>query len=371
MKLAPFLALIAASITVGGRRVHAFCLLTASPSHLHRRLDVLPSATTLFLSNNKKGHAAGAGDDGDDDEQKKGLSFPKLSRKIALASTILTSSLFLANTEAPASFTTYPVPTLMLPPAAHAVEISSGAFVVQTNIRGTELVDVKTLLTTLIKNRKAVAASLTRVVDAVKTELNTPVWREIQKEVLQIEGDVAADFQVLPPYDITQTLRDLSKGKLNFILNGEIVNVAVDETLGKEQDELVIRVQGFKGVDLSSSKAAGTAPGAGFGGSIADIFVSRWQERLAAVQELWDTDLGLPKIAAGGVDYELTAGPAVVGGLTLTIATAYGASFAYYESQNAAAEAEAEEKRQAIKAKKAAAAAGKEDKEERKDTNVD
>lgn len=267
-----------------------------------------------------------------------------MGHKMALAGTILASSFFSANTEAP---------TFAVPPPAHAVEISSGAFVVQTNVKGTELVDARALLTTLIKNRKAVTASLNRVVDAVKAELSTPVWREIQREVLQIEGDVAADIQISAPYDVTQTLRDLSKGRLNFILNGEIVNLAVDESFGKEQDEVVIRVQGFKGVDLSGATAG--APGAGFGGSIADIFVRRWQERLAAVQELWDADLGLSKVG----DSELTAGPVVVGGLALTVATAYGASYAFYENQNAAAAAEAEEKRRAMKSKKEQAAAGK------------
>ena len=266
---------------------------------------------------------------------------------MALAGTILASSFSSANPEAP---------TIAVPPPAYAVELSSGAFIVQTNVKGTELVDARALLTTLIKNRKAVAASLVRVVDAVKTELSTPVWAEIQREVLQIEGDVAADVRISPPYDVTQTLRDLSKGKLNFILNGEVVNVAVDETLGKEQDELVIRVQGFRGADLSGATAAG-APGAGFGNSVADVFVRRWQERLAAARELWDADLGLPKIG----DYELTAGPTAAGGLALTVATAYGASYAYYESENAAAAAEAEEKRRALKAKKKeqASSAGK------------
>jgi hypothetical protein len=42
-------------------------------------------------------------------------------------------------------------------------------------------------------------------------------------------------------------VKDISAGKLNFLLNGEIVNVSVEPTFSETQDDLVIRVKGFKG----------------------------------------------------------------------------------------------------------------------------
>lgn len=153
-------------------------------------------------------------------------------------------------------------PIVQAVPPANAVELSSGAFSVQAYTGGGGVETLKTtgldstaLFKTLLKNRRELGASIGRLQNALTDELNSPVWTEIKKEVLQIEGDIVSDVKISAPSDWTQTFKDLSQGKLNFILNGEIVNVAVDSSIGKDEDKIVIKIDGVKVgyVDLLSN----------------------------------------------------------------------------------------------------------------------
>jgi hypothetical protein len=272
-----------------------------------------------------------------------------LVTNLAVAATIVATSLT-ATGFMPAS-------PILAPPVANAVEISSGAFSIQTSTSsGQSLfnaeIDTRSLLTTLLKNRKAITASFERVQNAISEELKTPVWKELAKEVLQIEGDVVPDVRFLPPSDWTQTFKDLSQGKINFILNGEIVNIAVDPRFGKEEDELFIRVEGFKGVDLSGLKPTGNP--------IADVYSKRWEQRFSFVSGYWNTPLGVDLPDGTPV----TAGPVTVGGLVFTIAATYASSYAYYTNQQAEEQEKAEALRKAAAAKKAVAAQKKNESEE-------
>jgi hypothetical protein len=147
------------------------------------------------------------------------------------------------------------VSDLAMPPApAHAaVEISRGAFVLETSagvdnqsLRKTQI-DSKSLLKSLFVNRKELSASLGRIQKSIETEFKAPVWVEISKNILNIEGDAVSSIKFVPPRDWQQTVKDFSKGKLNFIYNGEIFNVVAEPNFSEEQDDLVIRVKGFKG----------------------------------------------------------------------------------------------------------------------------
>lgn len=93
--------------------------------------------------------------------------------------------------------------------------------------------------------------------------------------------------------------------------------------------------------------------------SIGDIYIRRWQDRSAFLTNLWDTPL--TKVG----DIEVSAGPAVVGGLTLTIVASYAGAYAYYTAQQAEAAKEAEEKRKVMAERKAAAAAAKKAQEDK------
>lgn len=113
------------------------------------------------------------------------------------------------------------------------------------------------LLQTLLKNRKELGASIGRIQKSIQNELivkdiNTgptaaPIWTEIYQELMSIEGDVVPKVQITPPADIASTVKDLRNGKLNLLVNGEVINVSVEPTFGKDEDDLIIRIQGFKG----------------------------------------------------------------------------------------------------------------------------
>lgn len=113
------------------------------------------------------------------------------------------------------------------------------------------------LLQTLLKNRKELGASIGRIQKSIQNELiakgtNTgptaaPIWTEIYQELMSIEGDVVPKVQITPPADIASTVKDLRNGKLNLLVNGEVINVSVEPNFGKDEDDLIIRIQGYKG----------------------------------------------------------------------------------------------------------------------------
>ena len=204
--------------------------------------------------------------------------------------------------------------------APPAVELSTGAILIQAATKpGQSLikdsVDVKDLLGSLIKNRKALAASVGRVSAVVQEELKAPVWAELSREVLQFEGDVLPDVKVLPPRDIQQTVRDISKGKLNLIFNGEIINLSVDSSSSSAQDEVVIRAKGVKGVSMPS-----------FNEPAAFQARTKLQDQFDGVTQFWYAPLQVGP-------YELNNGDAVVGGSILAVGGTYGVSYAYYVSE--------------------------------------
>jgi hypothetical protein len=175
-------------------------------------------------------------------------SLAKAGTSFAAASTIIASAFISDMAVAPA-------------PALADVEISRGAFILQTattktnndessSIVKTEI-DSKRLVKTLFANRKDLTASIGRIQTAVSKELGSePVWMELQKELLNIEGDLSSAVKITPPADWGQTVKDITSGKVNFLLNGEIFNVNVEPNFSKTQDDLVIRVKGFKGEGL-------------------------------------------------------------------------------------------------------------------------
>jgi hypothetical protein len=147
------------------------------------------------------------------------------------------------------------------PPAYANVELSRGAFVIRTSAdQGDALmktqIDSKSLVKTLFSNRKGLSESLGRIQKSVQQELKEPVWLELQKELMDIEGDVAPTIQFTPPADIQQAVKDFAQGKINLLLNGEIVNIAVEPSFSEEEDDLVIKVKGFKGELLPYQIAA-------------------------------------------------------------------------------------------------------------------
>lgn len=202
-------------------------------------------------------------------------------------------------------------------------------------------VDVKDLLGTAFKNRKALKESVSRIAGVVKEELEGPAWSEIVREVLQTERDVAPSIQVNPPNDVQQLVKDLASGKLNLIVNGELINLSIDEQSTTDTDELVIRAKGIKGVKQITSVQA--------------VAKTRLQEQVEGFDEFWNGEFTLVKVPSSMG--KVTNGLVFGGGTVSLLAAVYALSYAYYVQQQDQAAKEAEEKRQVMAKKKAAAEA--------------
>eukprot|EP00957_Ditylum_brightwellii_P067637 5134143-Ditylum_brightwellii.AAC.1 len=153
--------------------------------------------------------------------------------------------------------------------AADKVELSTGSIIVRTSYAGLPSsdklikaeIDSKSLLTTAFKNRQAIKSSLERIASVAQDEItNRPVWRELAKEVLDIEGDVLPEITVRPPADLKQTITDLSKGRLNLLVNNEVVNLSVEPTFSQDEEELVFRIRGFNGANPNALPIPATPP---------------------------------------------------------------------------------------------------------------
>jgi hypothetical protein len=242
----------------------------------------------------------------------------------------------------------------IMPAHAAEVELSTGAIIVQTSAKDGQSilkaeVDVKDLLGSLIKNRKALKESVGRVTTVVVEELQSPVWTEVGKEFLQFEGDVTPKVTVSPPRDIQQTIADISKGKLNLIVNGEIINLSIDKSSFEGEDELVIRAKGVRGRGLPS-----------FNEPAVTEVRTRLQDQIDAINEFWFSPLPLPaaiqdKLPEGTV---IETGNALLGGSVVAVGGIYAISYAYYisEQEEAAAKAEAQRKVVADRNKRSAEA---------------
>jgi hypothetical protein len=291
------------------------------------------SSSHLSLSNNKK----------NEDEN---LSKKNLVANLALAGTVFATS-----------FTGLVAP---LPAHAGVVELSEGAIIIQTSTKpGQSLlqtrVDAKDLFGTLIKNRKALKESLGRIATAVKEELNTPAWQDLGRLVLQIEDDVAPEIRVGAPRDIQQTVKDIAQGKLNLIVNGEIINLSIDATSSAaEGDEVVLRAKGVKG-NLAMPMLQEP--------EIQAAVRTRLQDQIDTFRAFWNQEIELPRVFQEEVPEgtKITMGDAITSGSILGIGSLYGISYAYYLSQQeeAAANAEAQRKMVAERKKKAAEIAAK------------
>jgi len=250
---------------------------------------------------------------------------------LALAGTIFASSMVLATPE---------------PTFAAGYEISTGAVVINTSAKpGQSLlkaeVDAKDLFTTVFKNRKGLKQSVERIANVVKEELQGPAWAEIVRQLLQTERDVAPEIKVNPPSDYQQLAKDLASGRLNLIVNGELINLSIDETSTTDTDELVIRAKGIKGVKVMKPAQI--------------IAKTRLQEQIEGFDEFWNGEFTAVKLpdSVGKVTNGLIFG----GGTVSVVIAVYALSYAYYIQQQEQAAKDAEEKRQVMAKKKAAAAA--------------
>ena len=221
-------------------------------------------------------------------------------------------------------------------------------------------VDGKALVKSLITNRKELNSSVKRIVDFTSTELKNGPWLEIGKELLAIEGDVVPEVRVKLPTDWQGALKDLTSGRFDVVVNGEILYVDVKEMKGDNpgDDEITIRIRGTKAslpeFEPSATSTAATAALTGTTTEQINPGSDFW--------EFWNAPLPVTtQVLPSG--YVATNGQTIIGGTAVAIIASYAASYQYYMNEIAREEAEAAEKR--LKKKKNAELK-KEKKEEEK-----
>ena len=193
-------------------------------------------------------------------------------------------------------------------------------------------IDGKALAKTLIKNRKDLNSSFKRIVDFTSSEIQSGPWVEVGKELLDIEGDVIPNVKVQPPTDWQGALKDLTNGKLDVVVNGEILYIDVNEVKGSNpgDDEITIRI---KGTRASLPEIVSDS------NSVEQISLG------SNIKAFLDKPFTLG-------EYSATNGLVILLGSTIGISASYVISYQYYLDEIAKQEEEAKEK--LLKKKRAA-----------------
>lgn len=238
---------------------------------------------------------------------------------------------------------------------ADAASSSRKALVVETTLpelrRSTaspKTVDTKALLRVVFANRNALSASLRRIAATADEELRTRPWTDVGRELAAVESDVAVPrlTKVSPPSDLQGAIQDLLRGKLGVVVDGEFVSVDVEQVVQQGQGgttnpgdaEITIHVRGSRLRAPDSAVGRDTAP-------VATVVQQN------ALQTFWNEPLSVSFYP----DATVSQGNAILGATAVAVAGAYVASYQFYLSEIAKAEA-------ASAAKKAKAAAAKQPK---------
>jgi len=148
----------------------------------------------------------------------------------------------------PSSSLALPSTTMTVSVDPDPIVLSKGAVVIETT--STELlkstVDSKSLVKTVFANRQELSSSVGRIRSAVSDELQNPAWKKVLRELIAMEDDLVGLVKVYPPEDIKVTLQDLAAGRLTLLVDGEIVNVAVDKSFGTDEDDITVTIKGVK-----------------------------------------------------------------------------------------------------------------------------
>lgn len=231
--------------------------------------------------------------------------------------------------------------------------------------------DTKSLLKTVFVNKDKLAESLKSVSGVIDSELHKKEWLEIQKELLDIEGDIAPQIKVQGPKNLKAALDELSKGKVSIVVNGELVTIDVEEVRGAQSgdEEITIHIKGTKLAGGSSATEQST-PGSGLK-AIADFFGLELQEQKESkILSFLGEPSGINSYLPSGSSLFLTNGEVIGGGLATVIGSTYLVSYQYYLNSIREAEEAAKRKSDEL-AKKKAKLAAKKKKEEQKEKEIE
>jgi hypothetical protein len=207
--------------------------------------------------------------------------------------------------------------------------------------------------------------SIKRLETSVSSELtSTQVWKEIYT-ILQkyYDSNIHKQISIRPPADIKSAFKVLLEDHtVNLIVNGEIVqvsveyksntgNAAADTTTTSSlvpDDEWILRIEGYRGIDPTAADAALTRP--------------RYDPSTPKfVQEFWDyyqTPYPTKYLSDFLINEErpVTYGDILVFQGSLAVAFVYAWSYAYYVRENDPQEKAAKTKQGQAKQKKVGAA---------------
>lgn len=179
-------------------------------------------------------------------------------------------------------------------------------------------IDGKALVKSLIKNRKELNASFGRIIEYSASEIKSSPWLEVGREVLDIEGDVIPSVKVSLPVDWQGAIKDISLGKLDVVVNGEILYIDIQEVKGEKpgDDEITIRIKGTRA-------------------SLPNIAKEAEIEKIDPGSKLWDfLDAPFPlgqKFLPSG--YTATNGQTIFAGTSVGVAASYIISYQIYRDE--------------------------------------
>jgi hypothetical protein len=175
-------------------------------------------------------------------------------------------------------------------PAQALLDISPGTTVLETAPELTPRKFVETTVGTALKaaqtvssNEKDLLASLKRLQVAASTEVSsTRAWQELWSLLQSYGGDLERQITIRPPADVKRALQDLvQEGKVNFIVNGEVVQVSLEYRSGQDtaatasvtaegespettaivpDEEWVLKIEGYCGIDPAAIDVALQTP---------------------------------------------------------------------------------------------------------------
>jgi hypothetical protein len=278
------------------------------------------------------------------------------------------------------------------PPARASLDISPGTTVIETSPDLTPRTLARSSVGTAwkvtraaLRERNDLTQSLERLASAATNEVaSTQAWRDIWTLLQDYGVNLGSQISVRPPADFQRAARDLlQEGKVNFIVNGQVIQVSVEYRSGKDaaaaaaaaatetsdavisatapvpDDEWILKVEGYTGTDPNAVAAAIQVPKYRPG-------TPRWTRDFldycqTPYPEKYLSEIFRPKDEG---QRPVTYGDILVLQGTLAVGFVYAWSYAYYVNENEQVEKAAQEKAAAAKKKAAATAVKKKPKEE-------
>jgi hypothetical protein len=246
------------------------------------------------------------------------------------------------------------------PPLAYAsLDISPGTTVFEIS---PQLTQQKFLLSTTgtalqvtqtaFADRNDLFQSLRRLQSAAAAEFtSTEAWQDVWAIIQKYGLDLKKQISIRPPADLRRTLQYMvQEGKVNFIINGQVVQVSLEYSSGKDaidatkrqegdssqqsdgdatvvtpDDEWILKVQGYRGIDPTTIDVALQTPS--FGARLPLWARNFWEYCTKPYPEKYLSDFLIPTKEG---QRPVTYGDILVLEGSLAVGFLYAWAYAYY-----------------------------------------